>query len=57
MTRIYLIGIHASLKTGACFQAGLCDGGTTNLMGEPVDSSKKGTFYLNTNSQPPFAIP
>ena len=41
----------------ACFQAGLCDDATTNLMGEPVDPSKKGTFYLRTNSDPPYAIP
>jgi len=39
------------------FEAGLCDDATTNLMGEPVDPSKKGTFYLRTNSDPPYAIP
>ena len=26
-------------------------------MGEPVDPSKRGTFYLRTNSEPPYAIP
>ena len=52
-----LVFILLSTPLMACFQAGLCDDGTTNMMGEPVDSSKKGTFYLNTNSQPPFAIP
>ena len=39
------------------FQAGLCDEATTNLMGEPVDPFKTGTFYLRTNSESPYAIP
>ena len=26
-------------------------------MGEPVDPSKRGTFYLRTNAEPPYAIP
>jgi len=29
--------------------------GTTNLMGEHIDNSKLGTFYLSTNSKSPFA--
>jgi len=38
------------------FEAGLCDNSTTNLMGETVDASKRGTFYLSTNAEAPFAI-
>jgi len=39
------------------FDAGLCDDATTNLMGEGVDLSKKGTFFLRTNPQSPYAMP
>ena len=38
-------------------QGGLCDGATTNLMGEGIDFTKKGTFYLRTNPQAPYAMP
>ena len=26
-------------------------------MGESIDPTKKGTFYLNTNAQAPYAMP
>ena len=45
-------------KSEVCtLQAGLCDDATTNLMGEGVDLSKKGTFFLRTNPQSPYAMP
>ena len=42
---------------GFISQAGLCDDATRNLMGEAVDSTKRGTFYLRTNPQAPYAMP
>merc|ERR1712241_1464813 len=39
------------------FDTGLCDDATTNLMGEGVDFTKRGTFYLRTNPQAPYAMP
>ena len=41
----------------AHFQAGLCNDAETNLMGESIDTTKKGTFYLRTNAQAPYAMP
>ena len=38
-------------------QAGLCNDAETNMMGEPIDATKKGTFYLDTNAQAPYAMP
>ena len=37
-------------------QAGLCYNSTTALMGEKVDPTMKGTFYLSTNAEAPFAV-
>ena len=38
-------------------QAGLCNDAQTTLMGEPIDPTMKGTFYLRTNAQSPYAMP
>ena len=38
-------------------QAGLCNDAETTLMGEPIDPTMQGTFYLRTNPQAPYAMP
>merc|ERR1719245_1305872 len=39
------------------FEAGLCNDAETTLMGEPIDPTMQGTFYLRTNPQAPYAMP
>lgn len=49
--------IGTQCESYANFRMGLCVGRPVSQMGEATDRQTRGTYYLDTNAQRPFARP